>query len=224
MKKRINVYGEDRGTIGEDDFIRFKSGYYTNVFLRGSRGYVSMIAEENLPKLSVDIYINDRYCGCALVRNSYSITNIPTRLEECEEINGSYELKSDRKYYPIVRNSYWRKQNELIVPFIELDVTNQLKVPDKEVILKVNFYEGKKLWSKNTYVLISSGDMPLKIGYKKTAFIYARQGYRKEFENRSLLPNIIAEVFINDELYGEIEIDDTYKAKYIEKTLVQKEK
>ena len=59
---------------------------------------------------------------------------------------------------------------------------------------------------------------PLKTGYKTVAFIRSSKGCRERID-ASELPDLTADVYIDDELYGNVRIKKTYEESLVEEPL-----
>ena len=104
----------------------------------------------------------------------------------------------------------------LYVPYVKVNVTNKKAEAVSKITVKVVFYDEteKSIMSDETSYLVSSSDDPLKPEYSKTAFVKASVGYRSKL-SESKLPAITAEVYVNDMLYGQVEIAKTYSEKTV---------
>lgn len=114
-----------------------------------------------------------------------------------------------------VVSNYWYHYtafgDDLYVPYLKIEVKNNKSSPASKITVKAVFYNEtqKSLFDEQTNYLISGSDTPLKSGYSKTAFITAGVGYKTKI-SELLLPDITAEIYINDEYYGTIEQMKTY--------------
>ena len=215
-----NVWSEASSTvIGSGDYLL--PGFKKTAFMSGSQGYSNQISENSLPKLSAEVFINGQCYGQVAVERTYSITEKKIHIRKSSSSDDDkFERKTDKDFYPIVTTSCWSKSLNLFVPYLKIDVTNQNNAPVSDIKLKVIFTnkEKKEIWSEVSDVLIGSSNTPLKGGYKKTSFIKASKGYTGQISENSL-PQITAEVYINGDYYGEIEIERTYQSPKICKEL-----
>jgi tetratricopeptide (TPR) repeat protein len=106
--------------------------------------------------------------------------------------------------------------SRLFTPQLTLKFINIKDEPISESIeIRVDFIETSKneIFGDDTHYLISSGDTPLQPAYTKSAYINCRVGYRSYFSSWEMgsLPNITADVYINDRLYKKIPIRKGYK-------------
>jgi hypothetical protein len=105
---------------------------------------------------------------------------------------------------------------QLFTPQLTLKFRNIKDDPISESVkIRVDFIETSKneVFGEDTHYLISLGDTPLQPSYTKTAYIISSVGYRRYFSSWELgsLPNITADVYINDKLYKKIPVKKGYK-------------
>lgn len=112
------------------------------------------------------------------------------------------------------------KNQTIYAPFIRVDITNQLEVPAKNISVKAIFYnESKKeIWSEASTSAISSS-VPLRPGYNVSAFLRAGQGFNSMISTDSL-PDITADIYINNQFYGTTKMDKVYNGNTVEEPLV----
>lgn len=178
-----------------------------------SQGYRNKISSSSLPKIYAEIFVNDEYYGGSSINCSYEQIQQETLLLKFSAIEseGAYIRKTQRPFYPIVTTKYWKKENELFVPYLKIDVLNQTREPAELIFIKAVFYDMKNrnLWSSSFSRLVSPGNTPLKQGYRKTAFLKASVGYEKQIDKEHL-PEITAEIYINGVFYGTTTVDAGY--------------
>ena len=198
-----------------------KQGYHKTAFLQASVGYRNQISEESLPKIVAEIYINDIFYGIVEVDRTYSFKAYDFILDkENMEFENDFVKKNSMEFYPIVREHDWQKNQTIYAPFIRVDITNQIEVPAKNISVKAIFYnEGKKeIWSEAFTSAISSS-VPLRPGYNVSAFLRAGQGFNGMISTDSL-PDITADIYINNQFYGTTKIDKVYNGNTVEEPLV----
>lgn len=100
----------------------------------------------------------------------------------------------------------------LYAPYLKAKVTNQRGKDASKITVDAVFYNEstKELWDDETYYLVSNGEVALKNGYSKTAYIKSSVGYQRRIDEW-LLPTITAEVYVNGVLYDEITIANVYE-------------
>ena len=137
---------------------------------------------------------------------------------EVREVAKTTSRTSDitEKYEAIVSANYWYHNtslgDNLYVPYLQIDITNnQNKAADK-INVKVIFYnEAKKeVWDEKSTTVIGASDTALKSGYKKTAHIQSGIGYKDQLD-LTRLPLLTAEIYINGEFYGTVDVLKTYE-------------
>ena len=197
-------------------------GFKKTAFLKGTQGYSSKLNESSLPELMAELFVNDELYGQVFIKCSYDNTvgNDLVTIRKSINEDESFERKTDQDFYPLITTNCWTESGKLYVPYIKIDVTNQQEEPADYIRIKTVFtnVDKKEMWSEVTDTLIDSDDTPLKQGYKKTAFIKASKGYTGRIGEESL-PEMIAEVFINDTLYGEINIKQSYDSSVVHQEL-----
>lgn len=119
------------------------------------------------------------------------------------------------KFDVTVVSNYWYHYtafgDNLYVPYLKLEVKNKQSSPASKIVVKVVFYDEnkKEVFNEQTDYLVSYGDTALRSGYSKTSFIKASVGYAKQISVYSL-PYLTAEIYINDEYCGIVEVMNTY--------------
>lgn len=100
----------------------------------------------------------------------------------------------------------------LYVPYLKAKVTNQRGKEASKITVDAVFYNEstKELWDDETYYLVRNGEVALKNGYSKTAFIKSSVGYQSRI-NELLLPTITAEIYVNGVIYDRITVDNVYE-------------
>ena len=179
-----------------------------------SQGYKNRIHSSALPKIYAEIFVNDKYYGEVSINCSYEEIQDESLLLKTSEsgLDKTYIRKTQKPFYPIVTAKYWEKSNSLFVPYLKIDVINQTREPANLIYVYVIFYDvaNRNLWSTSSSLLVSSGDTPLKQGFRKTAFLKAAVGYESRID-KELLASITAEIYINSEFYGTTIIDSDYE-------------
>ncbi len=216
------IWSETKEDLVDKYDTPLKYGFTKTAFIKASVGYTGIIDEEELPKLVAEIFINDKRYGIIYVNRSYSVETISQELLDDKIIvNDNYVKKDDRDYYVIVKSKYWqnvggtnsiftgRKSPDLYAPTIHLNIINQQDEDAKKLTVKAIFYnlKEKNLWSYAIEYPISSNDTPLKQGFCKSAFLKASVGYNSKIDD---IPEIFAEIYINDSFYGTIVIDRSF--------------
>ena len=192
-----------------------RHGYRKTAFVKGSVGYRKQIAEANLPTLTAEVYIDDKLIGETRINNTYTETAISEKLDAKANISFERMDAEDKDPFLVaITANCWAENSgasTIYSPYLKIKVINQQGKPADKATVKVVFYDisEKTLWSDEKDYLISSSDAPVKDGYGKTAFIKSSVGYRSKISEKQL-PMITAEIYVNDELYGEVEINNTY--------------
>lgn len=192
-----------------------RHGYSKTAFIKGSVGYRKQIAEANLPTLTAEVYIDDKLIGETSINKTYTESAISEQLEA--KANISFERMGAENKDPFmvaITANCWAENSgasTIYSPYLKIKVINQQGKPAEKATIKVVFYNisEKTLWSDEKDYLISSSDAPVKDGYGKTAFVRSSVGYRSKISEKQL-PHITAEIYVNDELYGEVEVNNTY--------------
>lgn len=133
--------------------------------------------------------------------------------------------ESSHPFEVTVTANYWGLNtgfggDSLYTPYLKIDVRNMQEKAASKIKVRVVFYNEaeKKVWSEETDNLIGSFDLPLRSGYSKTSFVRSSVGYRERISIISL-PDVSAEIYVNDTLYGIIDIEKTYEEKTISMVL-----
>ena len=102
-------------------------------------------------------------------------------------------------------NSSWSKK--LYVPVVKFSVKNTGTLSGDRVKVHVIFtnIDTKEVWDEETVYVIGSSDSPLQPGYSKKGFAYSSVGYKTE---TVLIPNLTAEIYVNDILMETVEISE----------------
>lgn len=210
-----------------------KTGYNKTAYIRAGVGYKKQISTSYLPDISAEVYVNDEYYGKVIINKSYSETTLNTVLKKSAAAasESSTPVDSDTPYLVTVIGNCWAANqgmygsSTLYVPYLKLNVLNQSGTPLKRSSLKVVFYNEKEkiVWSDESDYLVSSSDSPVQHGYSKTAFIKSSVGYRSQISVTSL-PEITAEVYLDDEYIGTVKINNTYSETRLNDKLTKVEK
>lgn len=184
-----------------------------------SVGYPSKPSENNLPVVIAEVYVNGMLYGRVGIERTF------TEKEGSYILSGDYNPGDDEvitfenndPFGAVVTASYWGTNTgltgqTLYVPYIKLKVTNQEDEPAKKISVKAVFLSeaDQSVFGDASTTLVSSSDIPLKRGYNKTAYLRSNVGYKGQISTASL-PTIVAEIYINDEYYGKININNTYE-------------
>ncbi|MBR5961353.1 MAG: hypothetical protein IKZ98_10225 [Clostridia bacterium] len=96
----------------------------------------------------------------------------------------------------------WSKT--LYVPTVKFNIKNIGTGNAREIAVKCVFIEGdgNKVWDEEVAYVVGSSDKPLEPGYSKQAFVYSSVGYRVPVT----LPDLTAEIYINDQLVEIVQI------------------
>ncbi len=195
-----------------------KPGYNKTAFVKSSVGYRSKISEARLPDISAEVYINDIYYGQVSVHNTYSEKTVSLKLsgKDTSDTANDFKFATNDPYGVVVTASYWGANTgytgqTLYVPYLKIQVTNQEQKASDRIVVKVLFMNesDNSVLDDETSYLVSYGDAALKTGYNKTAYIKAGVGYKKQISVSSL-PKISAEIYINDDYYGKVYVNNTY--------------
>ena len=219
-----SIWGEYSYTVIGYSNTPLRTGYIKEAFITGSVGYYSRLDEEDLPNLRGDVYINDELYGSVNINKTYEYQFINEELELFEEKHEKYIRETDDDFLVFIRGNYWKKGQRLYTPHLKIDVTNQNLIPVNDITIKTVFYDvdDTEIWSEEKNNLITSSNIPLRYGYKKTAFVSSGVGYESRLDE-DILPNLIAEIFVNDKSYGIVNVEKSYDDYYRHYELVKKE-
>lgn len=224
MKLKAVFYDEAEKVVWSDesDYLVSSSdspirhGYSKTSFIKASVGYRAKIDESKLPKLTAEIYLDDKLIGEIEIKNTYTESVLSEQLTKKEIVEEeTVTSEHEEPFEVIITTNCWAANSgissTLYAPYLKIKTINQQGKPADKATIKVVFYNvsEKTLWSDETSYLISSSDTPLKNGYGKVAFVRASVGYKSKIPE-SKMPKITAEIYVNDELYGEVEINNTY--------------
>jgi len=196
-----------------------KSGYGKVAFVHSSVGYRSQVSQTSLPSVTAEIYINGELYGTVKIKNTYTETAISEKVNHTGSgiASDSAGVSTDGRDYGIsYLSNCWTAYTglngeTLYVPYLKINVTNQKAKSASNVVVHVVFTQesDKKVWSDETDYLVTSGDTALRTGYSKTAFVKSAVGYKSKVDT-SQLPRITAQIYINDELYDTVTINNQY--------------
>lgn len=236
MKLKAVFYDEAEKVVwaDESDYLVSSSdspvrhGYSKTSFIKSSVGYRAKIDEKKLPKLTAEIYLDDKLVGETEINNTYVEAALSDQLKAKEKAaeDGDIESANSDPFEVIITTNCWAANtgisSTLYAPYLKIKVVNQQGKPADKATIKTVFYNvsEKTLWSDETSYLVSSSDTPLKNGYGKVAFVRASVGYKSKIPE-SKMPKITAEIYVNDELYGEVAINNTYDETPISVTLTK---
>lgn len=210
------VWSDESDYLVSSSDSPIRHGYSKTSFIKASVGYRAKIDESKLPKLTAEIYLDDKLVGETEIKNTYlesALSEQLTKKEIIEEETASSEHEDP--FEVIITTNCWSANSgissTLYAPYLKIKAINQQENPADKATIKVVFYNisEKTLWSDETSYLISSSDTPLKNGYGKVAFVRASVGYKSKIPE-SMMPQITAEIYVNNELYGEVKINNTY--------------
>ena len=220
-KKPRKLWAEDTDTI-DDDGNELFSGVLHASCLKADQGYENKISEMSLPNIYAEIFMDDDLLGQVVINRSYEQNHklVPIFKDYCIIEDIDYIRKTPNPFYPVISAAYWKKSNDLYVPFIKIDVINQEDVPAHSITVTAVFYQIrlKNLWSVSTSYIITEEDTPLKQGYRKTAFLEASKGLVNEVEKYDL-PEITVEIYINNQFYGTALVECSYHPYALESSL-----
>ncbi len=213
-----SVWSDESTTIVSSSDTPLNPGYNKIAYVQASVGYRSQISIYSLPYITGEVYVNDLYYGDVEIARTYTESQTSVVLDGGTNKKGTQATSyaNSDPYGVMVTAAYWTEYKGyngqiLYVPYVKLNITNQQSTSAKRITVKTVFYndDDQTLWDDDTNYLISSSDTPLKSGYNKTAFIKAGVGYKSQI-NSSYLPNVSAEIYVNDEYYGKVKIKKTY--------------
>lgn len=176
-------------------------------------GYENKISCSSLPDIFAEIFVNDEFYGEVSINGSYEQIQKETLVlkTSSRESESAFIRKTQKPFFPIVTAKYWKKSDNLYVPYLKIDIINQNKKPAGLIFVKAVYYDlkGRNLWSHSLSCIVSNVNTPLKQGYRKTAFLEASVGYENKIDKEHL-PKILAEIYINGEFYGTTMVDSDY--------------
>ena len=124
------------------------------------------------------------------------------------------ELAKGQPDYDIEKMSVgWEFHNDIgqriLQPTVRFDIKNIGTGSANSIVVKCVFKENanNKVWSENSRYVVSSSDMPLEPGVAKGVIITSSIGYTKL---PMALPELTAEIYINDRFIATIPIPSTY--------------
>lgn len=211
-----SVWSEESDYLvgSSDDPLR--AGYSKTSYVRSSVGYRSKIDAYRLPTITAEVYVNDVLYGEIKVDNTYSANTVSQSLTQASTKTASNTFATDDPYGVVATAAYWNTNTgmngtKLYTPYMKIRVTNQQTSAASKLQVKVVFINesDNSVWDDNTTYLVGYSDTPLRTGYNKTAYVYADVGYRSK-PNTYQLPNVSAQVYVNDVYYGKVTIDKSY--------------
>lgn len=217
-----NLWSDATVNLVSSSDTPLKQGFRKTAFLKASVGYGNQIDKRRLPKIDAEIYINDVFYGSVLVDQTYDVSREETPLEKSAlDFKNDFVKKNNMDFYPVIRQRCWMKNSDIYAPFIRLEVTNQLEEPVNDIRVKAIFHDKKKkeVWTEAAYTAISSS-VPLRAGFNVDAFLRGNRGYKYMIDINEL-PELTADVYINDFLYGSVDIKQEYDGNVIEEPLVR---
>lgn len=234
MKVAVVFYDESEKIVWSDESTYLVSsssaplqhGFSKTAFIKSSVGYRSKVSETSLPNVTAEIYLDGTLVGNVTVARTYSETALSTPVTKtAKAAAGTAAAAGSDPYDVVITANCWAANTgttTLYTPYLKVKVVNQQGKPATNVKVHVVFYNAseKSLWSDETSYLVSSGDTPLNTGYGKIAFVRSSVGYRSK-PGVSQLPNITAEVYVNDQLYGEIAVTRTFDETRVSQRLTK---
>ena len=120
--------------------------------------------------------------------------------------------------YLLIVGSCWIKSQDLYVPNLKIELTNQRDKFIDSVSVKVTFINNSngETWCEEGGWL--SFDVPLRTGFTTTLTVRGTKGYNDKIDENSL-PFLTAEVFLYNKSYGTTDIRRTYENHTIHEEL-----
>jgi len=220
--KEKSVWDDEKDYLITSSDTPLKVGYNKTAYIRAAVGYTRQISTSSLPAVTAEVYVNDEYYGKVSIRKTYSeeSLSIVLKKEKASTTESTVAVDQNNPYKVTVVANCWKANQgsfggtTLYTPYLKLNVLNQSGEPLKRASLKVVFYNEKEkiVWSDESDSLVSSSDSPVQHGYSKTSFVWSSVGYRSQVSESSL-PDLTAEIYLNDEYIGTVKINKTYTEK-----------
>ena len=120
-------------------------------------------------------------------------------------------FKDDDGYRLYVEDARWILDGTIYVPYLKIATVKYGMEIDSCLDLKVVFYESKKkrLWAEDNYYDRDPDEWKA-LGLIRISTFCANVGYANKIACSSL-PDIFAEIFVNDEFYGKVYINGSYE-------------
>jgi len=101
--------------------------------------------------------------------------------------------------------------NRLLSPQLRLKFKNISLAAIEELEVKADFINvsNNEIFGNALAYVIGYGDTPLQPGYSKTAYLYCDVGYKNDMVALNL-PTLVADIYVNGNLYGKIKIAKKY--------------
>ena len=195
-----------------------KPEYSKTAFVKASVGYRSKLSESKLPAITAEVYVNDMLYGQVEIAKTYSEKTVSQFLTG-EQTSAETEMPV---FDVVITASYWGANTgytgqTLYVPYIKVKVTNQQEKAAEKIVVKAVFLNesDQSVLDDESDYLVSYSDTPLKTGYNKTSYMRAGVGYKRQIPTENL-PTVKAEIYINDEYYGKVDINNTYQEETLD--------
>ncbi len=108
-------------------------------------------------------------------------------------------------------NSEWDWSGGLLCPKLQIKFKNTSDKDIDRLEVKASFINSSnnEVFGDASAYVIGYGDPPLRPGYSKTAFLTSNVGYKSDMVAIDF-PPLVAEVYVNDELYEKVPISEKY--------------
>lgn len=130
-------------------------------------------------------------------------------------------FKDDDGYRLYIEDNRWILNNTIYVPYLKIATVKYGIENDFNINIKVVFYESekKKLWAEDEDYDTNSEEWKF-FGLIRICTFLSNHGYENKISTHSM-PDIYAEIYVNDEFYGQVSINCSYEQSQ-EETLVFK--
>ena len=185
--------------------------------VKSSVGYHGMRPEEMLPALSAHIFIDDSFYGSVIIPGKYTEDN---ELYSLKALNNSSDYTFFRFYNGdfglFVTENRWILNDKLYIPYLKIAILNQSQNVQTDIKIKAVFYtiDTKELWSEVTSNVVAYGSKLLP-GFKTESFLRSSHGFVNQLSEENL-PDIYAEIYVNETFYGYVIVNRTYDYKHVQ--------
>lgn len=184
----------------ENEPIECNSLFFGSTYITVNEGeYIALNNAEMI--LSVDSYGNE-----VVLPSATSTPTVKPIVQSESEMKVATAVTSD--FEIDISKCTWEFQNGFYAPVINMAIRNISGHEIDSMKAQVVLYDTKKneIWDEISKQIISSGDIPLRNEYSKSAIMSSKYGY-KQYVDPIWLPDISYEIYINGKIYCEGNIE-----------------
>lgn len=124
-----------------------------------------------------------------------------------------YQVYQDSSLKVEVEEAYWHLNNAVYTPFLKVRITNISEYKIQRPSVQASFYNllDKSCWGNDVDIESSNAKQSLRPGYSRMYTLKSENGYEDKVTKESL-PEISAQLFVNNHYYGVVEIEKSYRA------------